>query len=439
MPTIHPTAQTLRENLPRSEWAAFSAWFTTFLPYQLEWILDASRLAMYLKARQIGISHATAGAVVLWGAALGETTTVISLGQREANEVLDKAHRHAQALVALGSNWARCTRKGDEINFGNGGRIIAVPSSSGGRSFSGNVFIDEYAYLGTKAAMVWDGAAAVTARGYRLRVVSTPNGIGNAFHNLWTNPEACKGWNQYTCTLQRAIAEGCDISADDMWKIANGDPRLFAQLFECSFLDGTQQYIPTELIHAAISDADDAWAEGVAFAGFDVGITNDLSCIVVLTQTENARVTVRSIWTGKRTDWQEQQRIVGETIQKWGVRRLCVDATGLGHGMAQALQQRFGRQRIEPVVFTQQSKEKLATDLYQAFADSMIIIPRDEALMKDISAIRRIVTAAGAIRYDAAHTAEGHADRAWALALAIAACSTTPSRVTQLTGGDFSA
>jgi len=43
---------------------------------------------------------------------------------------------------------------------------------------------------------------------------------------------------------------------------------------------------------------------------------------------------------------------------------------------------------------------------------------------QELASIRRIITAAGNIRYDAPRTSEGRADRAWALALALYACST---------------
>jgi len=40
-----------------------------------------------------------------------------------------------------------------------------------------------------------------------------------------------------------------------------------------------------------------------------------------------------------------------------------------------------------------------------------------------LCSIRREVTDAGNVRYDAPHTPEGHADKAWALALALYGCS----------------
>ena len=79
--------------------------------------------------------------------------------------------------------------------------------------------------------------------------------------------------------------------------------------------------------------------------------------------------------------------------------------------------------------FTQGSKEVLATTLYEAFAKGIIRIPEgDRELREDLASLRRIVTAAGNVRYDAPTTAEGHADRAWALALALHAAIRQPGQ-----------
>jgi phage FluMu gp28-like protein len=114
----------------------------------------------------------------------------------------------------------------------------------------------------------------------------------------------------------------------------------------------------------------------------------------------------------------------------------------MGAFPADEMQKRHGRMRVEPVVFTQQSKEDLATSLYTAFTQKTVHIPRADKnlgagavefgcaqkLRDDLCSIRRVITIAGNIRYDAPHTDEGHADRAWALALALHGCNTNPSQ-----------
>ncbi|MGI9117204.1 MAG: hypothetical protein ACR2JV_06180 [Gaiellales bacterium] len=426
-----------RATLPPAEFAALNSWLSCFYPYQLRWLLDWGRFALLLKARQLGASHTVAGDGVLWGAFLGETTTVISVGEREALEVLDKAERHARVLERLGSRWARATRKGQELRFVDGGRVVALPATSGGRSYSGNVILDEFAYQ-QRPDDVWDGAAAVVLHGYKLRVISTPNGVGNLFHKLWTDPKAHEGYSRHRVTIDEARADGLPIDDAECWKMSRGDPRVYDQLFRCAFLDNDAQYIPSAEI-TACSSSDLYVHDGDCYAGLDIGRTNDLTVLVVVKVDADGVRVVQRVESRKRTSQGDLDDMVERAFADYGVRRLCVDATGIGAFPAEAMQRRYGRRRVEPVVFTLASKEDLATGLSTAFFDRSVRLPATDAALRgaepgtadmlrdDLCSIRRIVTSAGNVRYDAPHTDAGHADRAWALALALHACRTPPN------------
>jgi phage FluMu gp28-like protein len=84
---------------------------------------------------------------------------------------------------------------------------------------------------------------------------------------------------------------------------------------------------------------------------------------------------------------------------------------------------------VEPVQFTAQVKEKLAPLVKQQFEDRLVRIPDNREVRADINAVKRFVTPAGNIRFDAEHTDKGHADRFWALALAANAASTPTSHL----------
>lgn len=416
------------KHLPESEYVVLDAWVRNHFAFQQAWMLDPNRFAICIKSRQIGISHATAGWAVLRGAMHGETTTVISTDQRAAEEVLDKAGRHASVLVAGGSRWALSVARSGELRFPfSGGRILALPASSGGRGFSGNVVLDELAYHGPRSEEIWDAASAVVMHGYALRAISTPNGTGNLFHELATNPAATRGWSRHQISIDDARTDGMRVNDAELWAMAHGDPRVFAQLFRCSFLDGAEQYLPSAAIHAAITDPMPE-VEGECYGGLDVGLVNDLSTLTTIVQDARGECWEKETLCWKRTDWETQQREIEAAYKRWGWRRLCVDATGLGAVPAQLLQKKLGRQRVEPVHFTSGTKEDLATTLYQAFSDGMVHIRRDPEVVQDLSSIKRIVTSTGAVRYDADRTSRGHADRAWSLALALMACSNKPGR-----------
>lgn len=445
-----------RRALPAHEADALETWLGTFWPFQRPWILETNDTAISCKARQIGISHTTAAVGVLWGAFHGELTTIISVGELESAEVLEKARRHARLLSRFGSRQARLTVDNTtELGFASGGRVLALPSS-GGRSFTGNVFLDEFAYQ-QHARKVWDAAAAVTMLGGRLRVASTPNGIGNEFHRLWSDPEAHAGWSRHEIPLSAAIADGYPADLAKCRKLAKGDPRIFAQLFECTFLDNELQYLPTELIDAARVD-DLYTADGDYFAGLDIGRSVDLTALVVLRRTDDGGLSVAYVETCKRTDSDALKAMVARAFALFDLKALAVDATGGGAWPCDDMQKRHGRHRVEPFVFSLESKEHLATGLYSALSERRLRLPRTDAALPEfrdahtntavttapgnaellrnaLCSIRRIVTAAGNVRYDAPHTDQGHADHAWGLALAVHAAS-GPSRRRYVIGDD---
>ena len=111
------------------------------------------------------------------------------------------------------------------------------------------------------------------------------------------------------------------------------------------------------------------------------------------------------------------------------MRRVCIDATGLGIGCADDAQKQFGKYRIEPVTFTQRIKEELAYPVRSAFEDKKLRIPFDPDIRADLRSVTKVTTPTGNIRFTAERSKDGHADRFWALALAICAASTPYSPI----------
>jgi len=424
-PQNHAFLAQLAKAFPPREFEAVLAWVSTFYGYQQNWLLDTSRFSALIKCRQIGGSHTYAAAGLLW-ALLGEETTIVSVGEREATEVLTKAALHAEALAQLGSHWARTTALSKtRITVESGGSVAAVPATSGGRGRSGNMLLDEMAYY-EHPLDVWDGASATVMHGYRLRALSTPNGVGNLFHDITANAKK-HGYRLHRVTLEEAIVDGLRVNLKDCWRMARGDQRVFNQLFCCEFLDGELQYIPTEFVERAREDFPPE-TQGYAFAGLDIGRTADRTELRVIRGGADGRYHV--VWqdTCKRTSQQDIDRIVRKAFGSFNIRRLCVDSTGIGAFPAEGLQREHGRARVDPVNFTLKSKEELATALYTIFASDRIRIPRaDVQLFDDICSVQRKITDAGNVQYDAPHTDAGHADSAWALALAVYAASQQPT------------
>lgn len=78
-------------------------------------------------------------------------------------------------------------------------------------------------------------------------------------------------------------------------------------------------------------------------------------------------------------------------------------------------------------MFTAGRKLDMASLLKQAFEDRRIRIPAGDAKLRaDLHAIRKTTGASGAPRLIDDGTSDGHADRFWAYAMAVAAAQTAP-------------
>ena len=420
----------LKGALPAHEFAAVSAWHSTFYAHQQKALLNWRDLEAVVKSRQIGGSHMFGAWGVLHGL-FGEDCTYVSRAEKEALKLLDKAKRHAQALHELGSDWARVVRdRAFSITLASGAVLEATTSKAAGRGDSGNIVLDEMAYHDDQQK-VWDAALAVTTHGYKARVLSTPNGVGDLFHMLCTeiahtdevNP---KGWLVRNITIDDAIASGMKLDLDDLWDKAMHDPRVFDQLYRCKFLDGDLQYIPTEMIRRATGEPLGHLAHQVqSYAGIDIGESRDRTVLLILRGAPTLGYEVTHCETHKKTDDELLQKLINEAFSVHGCTRLAIDRTGMGTFPAAKARREHGP-KLEPVQFLPKTKEEMAGRLYQAFADETIRLPRKlaasgeaEAIRDDIASIRRIVTAAGNVRFDAPRTSKGHADRAWALMLAL--------------------
>ncbi len=220
------------------------------------------------------------------------------------------------------------------------------------------------------------------------------------------------------------------------------DEDTWLQEFCCQFVSTAENFFPPELVAAIVSPEASATmplemlAEepGEFFLGIDVGRVHDRT-VMWLDRVRSVTAhgidgkdalkkiaTTRHVVTMLKTPFAEQLSKARELLSLGGpggklVRRSCIDATGIGAMLAETLQSEFGH-RVEPVTFTAQVKEDLAFRSKRLAESGQIEIPDDERIRKAFGAVKKTVTAAGNLRFDAARTDAGHADEFWAKALA---------------------
>jgi phage FluMu gp28-like protein len=144
----------------------------------------------------------------------------------------------------------------------------------------------------------------------------------------------------------------------------------------------------------------------------------------------------REIRTLRRTTFAEHDAVMDELFEKYRVRRLCIDQTGMGERSTEEYQRRYGSSRVEGVLFTSPNKQALATVGKQYFEDRKARIPEgDQSIRNDLHKLKKVTTATGNVRFDADRDSQGHADRAWACFLGINAASNPAVEIEFKTSG----
>jgi phage FluMu gp28-like protein len=92
--------------------------------------------------------------------------------------------------------------------------------------------------------------------------------------------------------------------------------------------------------------------------------------------------------------------------------------------LAEEAQLRHGQYRVEAVKFTAPVKLDLGMPVLAAFQDRQVRIPALPTIREDLHKTRKTTTLAGNVRLEASSDDAGHADRFWALALALHAGAT---------------
>lgn len=389
------------------------------LPYQQAWVNDKSQLKIWLASRQIGKSFSLAMEAVTEALETKCNNLILSSSERQSKEVMQKVYSHLRYLKVRSDEIIKAGRETkEEVALPNGSRIISLPANPDTvRGFSGNVFLDEFAFH-KDTREIWKAMYPATTRGYKLRVASTPNGKSNMFYDIWQRNDQ---FTKHMTDIYTAKAQGLDV---DIEKLREGtaDPDAWAQEYECQFIDEATAYITYEMITACEDEgASIDLPEGFEFAGrelymgVDVGRKKDLTVIWLWEKVGDVFWT-RMIKRLHKAPFRLQMDVLSMFMPF--VRRACIDATGLGMQLAEEMTTKYGS-KAEAVTFSNAVKEDLAVTFRRRFEDRQLRIPIDRDIREDIHSVKKFTTAAGNIRFDAERTEQGHADHFWAGALGV--------------------
>lgn len=420
--------------------------YSFFLPYQVRWLNDNSKIKIWEKSRRIGATYVQSYEDVfdcikkrvpaVWFSSADESAareyieyckqwaTLYNIAAKDLGEQIIDKEKDIKAYV---------------IAFSNGTKIHALSSNPKGfRSKGGKVVLDEFAFHNNPEEL-WKAARPCITWGYPLRILSTHNGQSCLYYKFIE--QVLKGklkWSHHKTPIYEAVKDGLvdrifgrktTKKEQEDWLEEERkncfDEYTWLQEYCCVAIDEACAFLPYDLI--AKCEMSDILKpieniKGDLYVGIDIGRKKDLTVIWCLEVFENIKYT-RKVKVLEKTPFYIQYEVISQILRHRKLRRCCIDSTGLGMQLAETAQRQFGQYRVEPVMFTNRSKDEMAYNLRTNFEDKTVFIPSEHEIREDLHSIRRVFTKAGNIRFDA-ETSEvnGHADRFWALALSLIAC-----------------
>lgn len=422
------------------------------LPYQQKWVADDAQLKVAEKSRRIGLTWAESSDDVLIAAAKnGSNVFYISATQDMAIEYIEACAMWARAFdQAAGEIEEGIFHDGDKeiksykIDFPKSGkRIVALSSRPTNlRGKQGVIVIDEAAFHNDLAAML-KAAMAMLLWGDKVRIISTHDGVDNAFNELIQDIRALKrkgsvhriafrdavaqGLYRRVC-LRRGIEwtqEGEDQWVEDAYNFY-GDAA--AEELDVVPSQGGGAYLSMGLIEARMNKATplvrgrwkpefghmpdhvreaeiNAWCEehlkpvleglnkdpSHAF-GEDFGRLGDLTVIDVLEEGRDLTSRVKLQVELSNCPFRQQEQILFYIVDRLPkFRSGALDARGNGQYLAERAAQRYGAARIEQVMLSDAVYLEHMPRFKAALQDGTLDdIPKDVEVRDDLRALRVI-------------------------------------------------
>jgi hypothetical protein len=461
-----------------------------FRPYQDPVFQDRTSGVLVLHwSRQIGKSFTLASwAVDRLLTRPGRLVTVLSNSRDNGAEFVAKA---AEVCNLLGVAFESVDDSPDvqyenmrmEVRITVGGKtgrikvLAANPRTA--RGFSGDLILDEFGFHENSNA-IWEAAEPILSSNadFLCRIASTGNGKHNMFYRMCSGAGpndgtpfvSTAGFKVCRVTRTEAHKQGVKIFDANTRKPITPeearrkalDKRAYDQNYECAFTDENMCLLTHELIQQAEREGipidEQAWsavslarmwrAEGELFLGADVGRRRDISVFAVLEREgQGKRIIALLRLAGMRLPAQQVQLDLVCGLPKF--RRAAIDMTGLGLGLVEYAQEKWGTYRVTGVDFSTTEPlsdriraegrkaekarvtEIMATDLLACFEDRSIEIhvELDSEAIDDLRKPEKIVSVGGRVSIAAVRDEAGHADHFWGFALAV--------RAAQSTGGPF--
>lgn len=349
---------------------------------------------------------------------------------------------------------------GDKILLSNGAELHFLGTSAAtAQSYTGNLFFDEFFWVGNFANLRKVAGAMATLKGLTRTYFSTPSSESHEAYPFWTGKRwnekrakpsrvdfdtswktlnsglLCpdKTWRQIV-TLKDVIDHGWEFT--DLEEIQDENtPDEYTNLYMCEFVREGEAVFSLNQLLTCGADGYDDWQDWKPYAprplgdrevwiGYDAngGSGNgDSGAVSVVAPPLVSGGKFRTIETRqlRGMEFEEQAKVIEDLTIKYNVRHIAIDGTGIGEAVWQLVKKFFPAAVC--FIMSLSSKRTLVLKMQQVIRAGRWEYDRSEqALVSAFNAVRKITTPGGMVTYDT-DRARGvsHGDLAWANMLAV--------------------
>lgn len=405
------------------------------------------RIRNILKSRQIGATFYFAREALIDALTTGRNQIFLSASKAQAhvfkNYIIEFAR---QVDVDL---------KGDPIVLPNGARLIFLGTNvRTAQSYTGNLYLDEYFWIPKFQELRKVASGMSLHKKWRSTYFSTPSSLAHSAYPFWsgelfnkgrrnkadridldlTHAHLSKGvlcddgqWRQIV-TVEDALSGGCNLFDLEQLQLEYS-PAEYENLLMCEFVDDQASVFPFAELQGCMVDSLDEWedfdpylkrpfAYRPVWIGYDPSHTGDSAgCAVIAPPVVSGgkfRVLERHQWKGM--DFAAQAKSIEELTNRYAVEYIGIDATGIGQGVFQLVQQFFPAAR--EIRYSPEVKTALVLKAKDTISSGRLEYDTGHTdITASFMAIRKTMTASGnRSTYEASRSEEAsHADVAWAI------------------------
>jgi phage FluMu gp28-like protein len=450
-------------------------------PFQIRYLCASSQFAIDVKSRQVGYSFIVAADAVAKRILQPRSTTIFqSINLEEATEKI----RYAQAVIDALDSTVRPSLNTENklgLELSNGSRILSQPCRPARGKARADIVLDEFAHY-MHDVDIYTAAVPIITKGGSMSIGSSPFGARGRFWEIYTEstrsyPAFVRNeipwWSTYALCNNVLDAERNARKSTTEERVEKyGTQRLheifnalpldaFQQEYECAFAVDDLSWITWDEIamcQKVASTETNFWSQVVRtvdgalnainnlgtlvdfvkidqqFAmGVDIGRRHDHTEIMIVGLHKSGNLPLRLNISLGGVPFAEQERVINAAIERLPIVRCLIDETGIGMQLAEDMRMLHPGVAVG-VSFTQQSKESWATELRLKMQRGIVQLPLDRDIAYQLHSVRRKFTESSNITFTVDTDEKHHADKFWALALAIYAVRNDGSR--QLVASD---